>query len=51
MVRFDCAKPIYQVALSFDEVAGSHCYLETETACAHERQSVGTRDRDREVSA
>lgn len=31
MVRFDCEKPVKQVALISDEVASCHCYLERDT--------------------
>lgn len=30
MVRFDCEKPVKQMALISDEVASPHCYLERE---------------------
>ena len=49
MVRFDCEKPVKQVALISDEVASRHCYLErerqteTDHVCAHEKRECGHR--------
>lgn len=57
MVRFDCEKPVKQVALISDEVASRHCYLERDrqkqTMYVHMRnESVGTGKKDRDgVSA